>query len=530
MAIDPQRAARKEDRDDRNACCFQALHRVKAAACVVEIKIGAVALEFGIGVFAEYDDRRVGLGRKAALDRELGLAASRGQDVADAREDRSGAGEMLRLGPGPLPGQRPAARLFGDIVGAVAGDEDAALDLERQDAVIFEQHQRFPHRLPRYRAMVGRAEQVVAARMFACRWLARLEQSGAQLHAEDAAHRIVEPRHRQRPRPRGGERRGVEPFPARGSHKYVESGRNRRGAVGWRASRHLRMAIPVADDEPVEAPAPLEHAGQQTRVAVHLDAIPSREARHHALDVGLERGDIGGGMKADQFGLGDSGVAAIAAFRRAAIGEEMLRRGDDMRPLQPIRVAASPLDAVDECGSIACRDRRVLAEAFISPPPAVIARDRDRWRKGPVEPGDAHLDCGDLPDPFDQRGVPRRAEADIVREQRRADDIVMTVDRVRSPHHRDARQVAVRAHRRIIIGVGRRDPRRCRAEFIAAGRRTAAVEDRAQMISRDVIGGRAADIALDDLADLLFERHRRDQRVDSLLDRGLGGASGQNGP
>src|SRR3546814_10695013 len=87
--------------------------------------------------------------------------------------------------PGALPAQRPAARLAGDVVGAVARDEDMRLGLERQDAGAFEEDERLANRFAGHGPVLGRAEQLVAARVSARRRLARVEQAQALLDAQE---------------------------------------------------------------------------------------------------------------------------------------------------------------------------------------------------------------------------------------------------------------------------------------------------------------------------------------------------------
>src|SRR3546814_10809535 len=57
--------------------------------------------------------------------------------------------DLAVVEPGALPAQRPAARLAGDVVGAVARDEDMRLGLERQDAGVFEEDERLANRFAR---------------------------------------------------------------------------------------------------------------------------------------------------------------------------------------------------------------------------------------------------------------------------------------------------------------------------------------------------------------------------------------------
>src|SRR3546814_4576131 len=106
--------------------------------------------------------------------------------------------DLAVVEPGALPAQRPAARLAGDVVGAVARDEDMRLGLERQDAGVFEEDERLANRFAGHGPVLGRAEQLVAARVSARRRLARVEQAPALLDAPDATHGGGEPTHAER--------------------------------------------------------------------------------------------------------------------------------------------------------------------------------------------------------------------------------------------------------------------------------------------------------------------------------------------
>src|SRR3546814_5861026 len=76
------------------------------------------------------------------------------------------------------------------------------------------------------------------------------------------------------------------------------------------------MAVPVADDEALEAHFLLERVGQQPLVAVMLDPLPAREARHHGQRAGVDRRGITHGVLRDQLLLVDLGVALILALER----------------------------------------------------------------------------------------------------------------------------------------------------------------------------------------------------------------------
>ncbi|PAV70577.1 hypothetical protein WR25_26047 [Diploscapter pachys] len=157
LRVHPQRPPRQEHRDDRNARRLQPLQQRKVALVFGAVfQRRTVAGEFGIGRFAEHDDRSIGLGRIRAIDRQRRLAAARPHRLIDPTPDRLAVREGGIGDARTLPGDRPAARLLADIVRAAPGDKDIGTGLQRQHAaVVLEQHERFTHRLTRDRAMLG---------------------------------------------------------------------------------------------------------------------------------------------------------------------------------------------------------------------------------------------------------------------------------------------------------------------------------------------------------------------------------------
>src|SRR5690606_14301739 len=110
---------------------------------------------------------------------------------------------------------------------------------------------------------------------------------------------------------------------------------------------------------------------------------------------------------------------------RAAVGEEMLGRARDAAGLERPARLDRPLQAKGQGTGVAPGDLRVLAEALVAAAPAVVARHREGGAEGPVGAGDGHLKRGRLADASDQVGIARGAEADVVREDGGADDVVV---------------------------------------------------------------------------------------------------------
>src|SRR3546814_15055599 len=97
----------------------------------------------------------------------------------------------------------------------------------------------------------------------------------------------------------------------------------------------------------------------------HLDAVPTRKAGHHRLHAGIDRGDIGQAVDIAQFGLADRRIALIVAVLGAAVGKEMLGRGDDVRALEDVGRAGLALEATDELADIIGDELRIARIAFI---------------------------------------------------------------------------------------------------------------------------------------------------------------------
>jgi hypothetical protein len=158
---------------------------------------------------------------------------------------------------------------------------------------------------------------------------------------------------------------------------------------------------------------------------------------------------------------------------------------------------------------IASDERRIGRIALVGAAPAIILRHGDSRGECPVDPGDADLACGHGADAFDQIGIMRRAERDIVRKQRGADDVGMAVDGIGAPQNRNADAARRPIGRGGPIGIGEAKPVLRGGLVIAARAAVAAIEHRAEVIAAHIVGRGAADVALHQLADLFLQRHAR---------------------
>ncbi len=519
LRVHPQRTAREEHRHHRNALSLQRLQlgqRLLVAG--LEFQRRDIADHLGIGLLAEHDDGDVGLRtRHLAVGTQRRGAARRLDRGLEAAPDRGRAGEVGIGVAGALPRQRPAARLEADIIGMAAGDEHLLARLDRQKRiVVLEQHQRFRHRSPRDRAVFGRAEDrllLIGPR--------RIEQAELHLHAQDAAHRVVDARHRDGAVLHLLQRVVEQRLPVGGHHCHVEAGIEALRAVAIVAARHLAMRVPVANDETLEAETTLEHIRQQRAVAVVLDAVPRGEARHHGHRARIDAGNVARRMRLDQRLLVNLGVALIDAVMGSAVGDEMLDRGGDLAVLHPA-CARRTLKPTHHRRRIEPGDVGALRIALIGATPAIVLRHRDRRTECPVEARRRAFLRGGGADLLHQRRIAHRAEAHIVREDGGAEQVRIAVHRVHAKDRRDRHMAWALLDRDLAERLRRLDPVAHRPAIIARKRgRVAAAQHRAQRIFAQFLGLHRGDVALDHLAHLFAQAHLLHQRRDEGLGLGV---------
>ena len=175
------------------------------------------------------------------------------------------------------------------------------------------------------------------------------------------------------------------------------------------------------------------------------------------------------------------------------------------------------LQAAHHGGDVAAHQGGILRVTLVGASPARITRHGGSGGKRPVEPGDPHLECVDLPDAADELRVARRSQPDVVRKYRGSRDVVVPVHRIRPPQRGDAGGPG-RAERGVIEPVGKREPLTGWSELIAVGRGIAAVQNGSEGIVTQVIGSDAVDIGLDELTDLLLGPHAREQKIEAPLE------------
>ena len=265
----------------------------------------------------------------------------------------------------------------------------------------------------------------------------------------------------------------------------------------------LVAGVEVRRREAAEAELVLEQVGQHRLVDVHLHALPRAVRHHDRADVLGERRLVRRQVERAQRGLVAGRVGAGLAHRGAAVAEVVLRAGDDAGGLQVF----VELQAANQRRAHLRRQLGRLAEGFVGAAPALVARDRDHRRERKVEAAARRLLRGHAPDLLDQRDVARGAEADVVREYRRALDRPDAVNDVDAVDDRDLQAARQRALAKAVGHVG--PPRR----RVVDGRRSALAVEQPDAVLPELRRRHLEALELHDLRDLLVEGHLRDQTV-----------------
>src|ERR1700686_2741 len=100
----------------------------------------------------------------------------------------------------------------------------------------------------------------------------------------------------------------------------------------------------------------------------------------------------------------------------------------------------------------------MLRIPFVCPAPAIVANDGNRRSKRPVDSRRGNFGGSGPADTFDQIGVGRGSETDVVRKQGPSEYIVVAMYRVGPPYHGYRRCAARGVHGRVIVAIRQRDP------------------------------------------------------------------------
>ncbi len=242
---------------------------------------------------------------------------------------------------------------------------------------------------------------------------------------------------------------------------------------------------------------------------MHRLAVPAAVRRHDRRHPGLHRGDVAGQVQPPQLFLGDLRVALILPAERGAVGQEVFRARHDARGVDRAAGVDAVLEAAHRRRAQALGQLGHLAVAFISAAPALVARHGQARRERPVDAGAGDLARGDARRGLHDLRAARAAEADLVREDRRALEPAVAVDRVDAVDHRDPE---ARRQRLALVAVVHVDPG---VGGVGPRQRVGAAQHRPDHQIVDLAPGvQRVLVDLGHLADLLVERHLSEQRLD----------------
>ena len=287
----------------------------------------------------------------------------------------------------PWPHQGPSMSCLSLPSGPITTvDLEASSGSVGARAVVLEQDHRLAGRLARRGAVVGGHE---AGRIDGLGLVdvGVLEEPGAELHAQDPPHRVVEARHRD---PVLGQQLLAEVADVRAHHlgvgARVERGLRRVRAVGRdavaaralvrvlrRAGAQLGDGGVVALDEAVEAPLALEDVRLGLGVGAPGDAADGVERAHRGVRARVDRGLERRQVEVAQPLLGHVGRVVLTAALGLAVGGEVL---DARHDLVGRRVVGA-LRGLDARGREDRAEVRVLAGGLGDAAPARLVGDVD---------------------------------------------------------------------------------------------------------------------------------------------------------
>ena len=340
----------------------------------------------------------------------------------------------------------------------------------------------------------------------------RSNSAELELHREDPRHRVVDARHRHAAGVHLVAQGRDEPPVIVGDHHHVDA-RVRRGPAPRTGSRSRRRRF---------RPSPTR---RPRRTRARPSARRSRGAGCACIAHAVRRCCARSSSTRRRPG---------SPRRTAACGSRAARRRRSGRRRTPRRRSCRRRDPVlrrrEDRGRRGARASRpavpvtyVLTDAAISgsspklsyvrPQRSSRATETDgaKFQRTPVARQLLRRRAGDL---LDELRVARRAEADVVREERRAVEVAVTVHGVGAVQDRD-REPGCECRALVAVDHVRPADRRVRV-----GLRAAAADHRAERVRCDVrVRREEAPVDLRHLPDLLVERHPREEVGDACGDR-----------
>ena len=148
--------------------------------------------------------------------------------------------------------------------------------------------------------------------------------------------------------------------------------------------------------------------------------------------------------------------------------------------------------------------RRVRAIGFVGTAPSGILRYRQGWRENPIDPRRAHFLGGRLGNCGGQLGVSDCAQRNVVGKHSGPYDVVVTVNRVRTPDYGDTGATLGGVNGRQVITVSQIHPVLNRGILVLRREGAAAVEHTAEAVASYILWGDVLDLTLNHLRDFLF--------------------------
>jgi hypothetical protein len=195
-----------------------------------------------------------------------------------------------------------------------------------------------------------------------------------------------------------------------GDHVDVHAGRDRLGGRvpqigGNTLVDQLADAVPVGNDDTVEAPLVLEHFSQQSTVGVHGHAVDIGEGRHDGGAPGLHRRPERTKVKVAQGVLADLHGLVVAATPDQPVTDEVLgaRRDRPGAPRAGIACAGNAkgfaLEAAHHRRAESTGQHRCLAKGLGDPAPSRLFGDVQHRGERPGDSVNARFGGGEARGP-----------------------------------------------------------------------------------------------------------------------------------
>ena len=514
--INGERPAGDQNHHHRNSRALQRIYNGHVFRRQVQIL--AVAPHLGIRQLSNDSHRRALRARAVARVADLGFARGLAHPLENCRPP---ARHLAALA---LPIDGPTSALIPDVVGVFAHHVDAPAFRERQHAaVVLEHYQRLADALARDGAMFGRAESLVQAAVGQKRPV-RVHQSRREFHAQDARHGVVNARHRHAAFPRElGEKLDELAVVVR-HHHHVHAGVDGGFDLLLVIAGQCLLRGVVGNQEALEAHLLFQDFGHKDAAGRAFDPVPTAIGRHDGGDACGDRGDVARQVNAAEVGVAQPRVALVerkvggaAASRepraedRAAVAREMLGAGDHA---QGIRKAGA-LKPLDRRRAEQSYHLRRFAEAFVRAPPAHVLWDGNAGPERPVDARGADFFRRHARRLFHELRASRRAQAHVLREHRRPDDVVVPMHGVNPVEQRNTPPRLERPRLVAVIKVG---PGFQIVSRLGVGIATA--QKRPQMVGLDVVEALQEHlVGLGHLPDFFFERQGGQQLADLRIKR-----------